>query len=215
MASTSIEAPPLSSPSETSTTDGSTKTKSKWSIRSLVANVKTNFCVSKPKHPENKNNHHNAASSSATTNKNDDHSGAALSLSSKMIRNDLLLVDSAFAEANKYMDHMNVKINQAREKFQELQTLGSSQSDFDELRKAVAKLKYQIPSHVKIRSADSNSHRKRWPNINEAEDSMTYFLLKEPKLARTGDMEGLLKAYRDLPWEVQRVCYTSSISHQR
>ncbi|KAI8562264.1 hypothetical protein RHMOL_Rhmol03G0021500 [Rhododendron molle] len=117
---------------------------------------------------------------------------------SKMIRNDLLPVDSAFAEANKYMDHMNVKINQAHEKFEELQTLGGSQGDFDELRKDVMKLKLQIPSHVKFRSSNSNPHRKRWPNINEAEDGMTHFFYKEPQVLHNDYLGGQFKASFEL-----------------
>ncbi|KAI8562265.1 hypothetical protein RHMOL_Rhmol03G0021600 [Rhododendron molle] len=206
MASTSSEAPP-SSPAETPTVNNSTKTKSNSSKRSFVANFKAKFCVSKPK--PLKNNHHNADSSStATTNKNDDLRGA-LSLSSKMIRNDLLAVDSAFAEAKKYMDHMNVKINQAHEKFEDLQTLGGSQRDFDELRKDVMKLKFQIPSHGKICSADSNPRRNRWPNINEAEDGMSHFFYKEPEDAHTGDFDGLLEAFHGLsqPWQRCLLCF--------
>ncbi|KAH7853325.1 hypothetical protein Vadar_001203 [Vaccinium darrowii] len=146
----------------------------------------------------------NSASTSATTDKNDDHA-RALSLSSKMIRNDLLHVDSAFSEAKKYMDHMNVEINQAHEKFEQLQALGGSQRDFDEHRKAVAKLKFQIPSHGKIRSADSNPHRRRWPNINEAVDKMTHFSFREPKPVPTGDYDRLWKAFCHLP-EPLRYC---------
>ncbi|KAI8562249.1 hypothetical protein RHMOL_Rhmol03G0020200 [Rhododendron molle] len=185
----------------------------------MAANFKANFCVSdsKPNPPENNHHHqvhHNAASSSATTNKNaahnilasssattseDGHHGEALSLSTKMICNDLLLVDSAFAEASKYMDHVNVKINLAHQKFEELKISGGSQRDFDELRKAVAKLKLQIPSHGKIRSADSNPNRNRWPNINEAEDGITHFFYKEPDVEHTGDFDGLiLEAFREL-----------------
>ncbi|KAI8562259.1 hypothetical protein RHMOL_Rhmol03G0021000 [Rhododendron molle] len=208
MASTSSEAPPPSSPAETPTVNNSTKIKSNSSKRSFVANFKAKFCVSKPKPLEN--NHHNAASTStATTNKNDDHGRAALSLSSKMIRNDLLAVDSAFAEAKKYMDHMNVKINQAHEKFEDLQTLGGSQRDFDELRKDVMKLKFQIPSHGRIRSADSNPRRNRWPNINEAEDGMSHFFYKEPEDTHTGDFDGLLEAFHGLsrPWQRCLLCF--------
>ncbi|KAH7847771.1 hypothetical protein Vadar_030075 [Vaccinium darrowii] len=140
--SDSTEVPP-SSLRETPTTINSTKTKSKCSIRHLLSDFKAKFCVSKPNSLEN--HHQEVASSSAPTHKNDHH-GGALSLSSKMIRNDLLLVDSVFSEAKKYMDHLNVKIELANEKFEKLETLGSSQRDFDELRKAVAKLKFQIPS---------------------------------------------------------------------
>lgn len=75
-----------------------------------------------------------------------------------MISSDLLLVDLAL---KKNVDRMSVQINQAREKFEELQSLGGSQRDFDELRKSVSKLRFQIPSYVKIHTADSNPHRNR------------------------------------------------------
>ncbi|KAH7855908.1 hypothetical protein Vadar_030512 [Vaccinium darrowii] len=111
--------------------------------------------VSKPKPLENI-----IHSDASTTSKDDDHV-EPLSLSSKLIRSDLLLVDLAFAEAKEYMDHLNVKFKQAHEKFEKLQTLGSNQRDFDELRKTVVKLKFQIPSHAKMRSIDSNPRRNQ------------------------------------------------------
>ncbi|KAI8562267.1 hypothetical protein RHMOL_Rhmol03G0021800 [Rhododendron molle] len=62
----------------------------------------------------------------------------------------------------------------------------------------------QISSHVKVRSADSNPHRKRWPNINEAEDGMSHFFYKEPRVTHTGDFDGrILKAFRELDEELQ------------
>ncbi|KAI8562270.1 hypothetical protein RHMOL_Rhmol03G0022100 [Rhododendron molle] len=290
MASTSSKAPP-SSPPETPTIDNSTKTKSKFSIRSyLVANFKAKFCVSKPKPVENS--HHGAASSSettkrndyhgeedlppssdmipndlllvdsalkdytdhmnvqinlarekfkelqlnsgsserdfeelqkaiaklklqiptqvnilSTTNKHNHHGGVALSPSSKMIRNDLLLVDSAFTEVKEYMDHTSEKINQAHEKFKELQILRMERDfdvppvrerDFDKLRKAVKKLKVQIPSHIKIRPTDSNPHPYKWPNINGAEDRMMHFFHEEPTVVHTGGFDRLLDAFYDL-----------------
>ncbi|XP_058205595.1 disease resistance RPP13-like protein 4 [Rhododendron vialii] len=104
------------------------------------------------------------------------------------------------------MDHVNVKINLAHRKFEELRKSGGSLRDFDELRKAVAKLKLQIPSHGKIRSADSNPNRNRWPNINEAEDGMTHFFYKAPEVEHAGDFDGLLlEAFRELPLPL-RMC---------
>ncbi|KAI8562256.1 hypothetical protein RHMOL_Rhmol03G0020800 [Rhododendron molle] len=153
----------------------------------------------------------------STTSKDHHHGGAALSPSSKLMHNDLLLVDSAFAETKAYMDRMSEKINQAHEKFKDLQILRSGperefgvthkkkKKEFDELRKAIKKLKVQIPSHVKIGSADSNRHRNRWPNINEAEDGMTeFFFYKEPRVAYTSDFDDLLMAFYDLPWRLRR-----------
>ncbi|KAI8562263.1 hypothetical protein RHMOL_Rhmol03G0021400 [Rhododendron molle] len=149
IASTSSEPPPLS-PRETPTIDDSTKTKSNFSIRSyLVANFKAKVCVSKPKPVENSHRHHNAASRSETTKRNDHH-GEDLPTSSEVIPNDLLLFDSALKS---YKDHMTVQINLARKKFKELQqNSGSSERDFEELRKAIAKLKLQIPTPVNILS---------------------------------------------------------------
>ncbi|KAI8527110.1 hypothetical protein RHMOL_Rhmol12G0050600 [Rhododendron molle] len=149
-----------------------------------------------------------------TTNK-DDH-GGPLSPISKLIRSDLILVDTAFAEAKESMRHMNVEINRAHEKFKELQISQTSEGDSDELlkadfakkrkaksdelRKAIAKLKVKIPSHSKIRSADSNLHRKNWDNINRAEDGMVHFFHKEPEVGHsTGDCAGILEAFHDLP----------------
>ncbi|KAH7859595.1 hypothetical protein Vadar_003047 [Vaccinium darrowii] len=155
MASCSTEAPP-SSPSDIPTINNSTKTKSRCSILSLVSNFRGKYRVSKPKmniiHSGN-----SATSSSATTNKNDQQ-GEALPPSSEKIPDDLHLVDSALKN---YIDHMNVQINLAREKFKELQNLGSSEKDFDELQKAIAKLKLQIPTTVNIISTTNkdNYHR--------------------------------------------------------
>ncbi|KAI8562261.1 hypothetical protein RHMOL_Rhmol03G0021200 [Rhododendron molle] len=151
----------------------------------------------------------------STTSKDDHHGGAALSPSSKLMQNDLLLVDSAFAETKECMDRMSEKINQAHEKFKELQILPSSperefdvthkkkKREFDELRKAIKKLKVQIPSHMKIRSVDY-SNRHRWPNINEADDGMTRFFYKESQVAYTSDFDGLKMAFYDLPWILRR-----------
>ncbi|KAH7841883.1 hypothetical protein Vadar_003252 [Vaccinium darrowii] len=130
-----------------------------------------------------------------------DHHRGALSPASKLIRSDLILVDTTFSEAKESMYHMNVKINQAREKFKKLQIFAGSEKDFhklrkadsDKLRKTISKLKGQIRLHNKIRPVDSNLHHKNWDNINGAEDGMTHFFHKEPEVAHTGDFGGLLK----------------------
>ncbi|XP_058193160.1 uncharacterized protein LOC131310257 [Rhododendron vialii] len=209
---------------------GTPTVKSKRSLRFLVPKFKADFCGSKPKTLENIT-IHNAASSSATTNKDDHHGGApspssemiplatnidghhggALSPTSKMIHSDLILLDMA-AES---MHHMNEKINQAHEKFKELQILPSSERDPDkrrkadsdkkELRKAITELKVQIRSHNKIRSTNSNPHHQNWDNINKAEDGMTHFFHREPEVADTGESNSLLKDFRDLP-EPLRCC---------
>ncbi|KAH7859736.1 hypothetical protein Vadar_004836 [Vaccinium darrowii] len=113
------------------------------------------YHVSKPKPLENIIHSGNSAtSSSATTDKNDQQ-GEALPPSSEKIPDDLHLVDSALKN---YIDHMNVQINLAREKFKELQNLGSSEKDFHELRKAIAKLKLQIPTTVNIISTTNKDN---------------------------------------------------------
>ncbi|XP_058205588.1 uncharacterized protein LOC131319378 [Rhododendron vialii] len=149
--------------------------------------------------PSLENNHHNAASSCGTTNEDDNH-GGALSHSSEMIQKDLLLLDSALME---YMHHTYGKINQAREKFKELPKLPSSESDFDEVRKVITKLKGQIPSH---RSSDSKSQHREWPNINEFEEEMMHFT----EVKQTVDLEVLRKmAFSDLlePWHRCLLCF--------
>ncbi|KAH7853568.1 hypothetical protein Vadar_004161 [Vaccinium darrowii] len=132
-----------------------------------------------------------------------DHCGALFQL----IRSDLLFLDSTFAEAKKYMVQMKVQIHQAHQKFEELKKLGSNQSvleelrkatDLEELQKATAKLKFQIPSQIKIHSAYSNQRHNPWPNVNKAADGMTHFFYKERTVAHTGDFDGLLNAFRNL-----------------
>ncbi|KAI8562271.1 hypothetical protein RHMOL_Rhmol03G0022200 [Rhododendron molle] len=82
-------------------------------------------------------------------------------------------------------------------------------TEFDELRKDVTKLRLQISSRVKICPADSNPHRKRWPNINEAEDRMSHYFYKEPEDAHIGDFDGLLEAFHDLclRWRHCLLCF--------
>ncbi|XP_058220155.1 mannose/glucose-specific lectin-like isoform X2 [Rhododendron vialii] len=140
-----------------------------------------------------------------TTSKQDHQEDGALSPTSKMIHSDLLLVDTAFAEATESMYHMNLKIKEAHDKFKELQMLPSSERDSNELRKAIAKLKVRINSHNKSHNADSNLHHKNWDNINGAEDGMTHFFYNEPEVTHTSDFDGLLKAFHELP-EPFRFC---------
>ncbi|KAI8527104.1 hypothetical protein RHMOL_Rhmol12G0050000 [Rhododendron molle] len=147
--------------------------------------------------------------------KKDDHYGGALSPTSKMIHSGLILLDTAVAEAEESAHHINAKINQAHEKFKETKILPSSERhsnklqkadpDKKELQKTIAKLKVQIRSHNKIRSADSNPHQKNWDNINGDEDGMTHFFHKEPEVAHSGDFDGRLKVFHELP-EQLRYC---------
>ncbi|KAI8527102.1 hypothetical protein RHMOL_Rhmol12G0049900 [Rhododendron molle] len=144
-----------------------------------------------------------------TTSKHDHQEDGALSPTSKMIRSDLLLMDTAFAEAMESMYQMNLKIKEAHDKFKEIQMLPSSERDSNELRKAIGKLKVQISSNNKCRNADSNLHHKNWDNINGAEDGMTTFFYNEPEpepeVTHTSGFDGLLKAFHELP-EASRFC---------
>lgn len=135
----------------------------------------------------------NAASSSATTttttnNSNDDH-GKTFALVSKSIHQDLISM-------KEYMEQVNMQINHAYDKFEELQTRGSSEAELYELRKAVTKLKSKIPSQLKISSPDSILHRNPWPDVNKASAEMMGNLDK--KFEHTiNDSEGLTSTLVD------------------
>ncbi|PSR93572.1 Disease resistance RPP13-like protein [Actinidia chinensis var. chinensis] len=148
----------------------------------------------KPK-PVEKN--HNAASSSATTSNNDNNHGRAIALSN-LIHKGLVSVEEAFTEAKKYVDDVHVQINQAHEKFAELQTRGI-EGELDELKMVVAKLQTRIPSQFLMRSVDSHPHRNPWPDVNKASNEMMHNLCTEPKFGHTIGSEGIVKAFRDLP----------------
>ncbi|KAH7851642.1 hypothetical protein Vadar_014610 [Vaccinium darrowii] len=187
MASSSSEAPP-SSPREIPTFNNSTKS----SIRSLVSNFKAKFHVSKPKLLDeniihngsiaasssvttNKDDLHNSASSkTGTTNKNDQHGEALPPSSLEKIPDDINLVDSALKN---YTDHMNVQINMARKKFEELQNSRSSEKDFDKLRKAIRKLKLQIPTKVNIISTTNKDDYHRGRDLSPSSQMMCSDLL--------------------------------------
>ncbi|GFZ03152.1 hypothetical protein Acr_15g0017600 [Actinidia rufa] len=154
-----------------------THSKSKWSIRSWVAHVKAKRRISKPKLFEN---NHNTASN---TSDNDDHHDGALALS-KLIRQDFDFMEEEIAKVKNYVDHVDGQIIQACQNFKELQTRGSRERELREVKKAVAKLKSQIPSQLRIHSADSNPHRKSWPDINESSGEMMQLYMK-PKSERT------------------------------
>ncbi|KAH7837879.1 hypothetical protein Vadar_019218 [Vaccinium darrowii] len=202
---------PASSSGDTPSINNSrnrSKAKSKCSIRSLFTRLKAKHSLSNPK-PQEKTDQ-SASSSSATVSRSGENSGT-LSLS-ELIQHELCLVDSTFTEAKKYIDHANVQINQAREKFiqarkkfEDLQRRGGSERDLDELRKAIAKLKIKISSQMKISSADFNPHLNRWPNVNNVPEELMHFFYQEPEFAHTSDSDGLLKTYHDLP-EPLRYC---------
>ncbi|XP_058217533.1 disease resistance RPP13-like protein 4 [Rhododendron vialii] len=68
---------------------------------------------------------------------------------------------------------------------------------------SIAKLKVRIRSYYKIRSVNSNLHHKNWDNINGAKDGMMHFFHREPEVTQTGDFDGILKAFHDLPKPLQ------------
>ncbi|XP_028114572.1 uncharacterized protein LOC114312533 [Camellia sinensis] len=107
------------------------------------------------------NNHHHKATTA--TNNNDDYQVADPDLTN-MIGRDLNFLKEIMAEIQKFVDHMNVQINQACEKFEELKTRGGGDTnELDQLKMSVKKLKSQIPSKLKIHyDDDSKPHRKPW-----------------------------------------------------
>ena len=75
-----------------------------------------------------------------TTNNNDYHGGA--SALANMIDRDLISMKEDMAKILKYIDHMNVQINQACEKFEDLKTRGGSDTnELGQLKMFVKKLK--------------------------------------------------------------------------
>ncbi|KAI7993522.1 hypothetical protein LOK49_LG11G01404 [Camellia lanceoleosa] len=118
--------------------------------------------------PNPLNNHHQKATTAAaaaittTTNNNNDDYQVALT---NMIGRDLNFMKETMTEIQKFVDHMNVQINQACEKFEELKTRegGSDTTELDQLKMFVNNLKSQIPSKIKIHyDDDSKPHRKPW-----------------------------------------------------
>ena len=111
-------------------------------------------------------NNYNITSTSAI---NNNLGGRAVEVS-KLIRQDLIYMKKAVAEVNRYMDALNVKINQARDKFQELQTTSGSGSEKElhQLRKTIAKLKCRIPSNLDMRSKDIDHVNNRIDNSSNS-----------------------------------------------
>ncbi|THG15535.1 hypothetical protein TEA_024729 [Camellia sinensis var. sinensis] len=112
--------------------------------------------------PNPLNNHHYKATTA--TNNNDDYQVADPDLTN-MIGRDLNFMKETMTQIQKFVDHMNVQINQACEKFEELKTRGggSDTNELDQLKMSVKKLKSQIPSKLKIHyDDDSKPHRKPW-----------------------------------------------------
>ncbi|GMP94421.1 hypothetical protein CsSME_00043884 [Camellia sinensis var. sinensis] len=112
--------------------------------------------------PNPLNNHHHKATTA--TNNNDDYQVADPDLTN-MIGRDLNFMKETMTQIQKFVDHMNVQINQACEKFEELKTRegGGDTNELDQLKMSVKKLKSQIPSKLKIHyDDDSKPHRKPW-----------------------------------------------------
>ncbi|GMP94391.1 hypothetical protein CsSME_00043858 [Camellia sinensis var. sinensis] len=100
--------------------------------------------ISQP-NPLNHHHHHKATTATATTtttttNNKNDYQVGDLALTN-MIGQDLIFIKEAMVEIQKYVDHMNVQINQASQKFEEPKTRGGG-------GEKLKKLKAQIPSKL-------------------------------------------------------------------
>ncbi|KAL7164527.1 hypothetical protein ACSBR2_040433 [Camellia fascicularis] len=96
-----------------------------------------------------------------TTNNDDYHVGdPALA---NMIGRDLIYMKEAMVKVQKYVDRMNVQINQAIQKLEQLKTRGGE--ELSELKVEVKKLKSQIPSKLIMKTHyddDSKPRRNPW-----------------------------------------------------
>ncbi|GMP94426.1 hypothetical protein CsSME_00043889 [Camellia sinensis var. sinensis] len=124
------------------------------------------------------NHHHKATTAAATTNDDDDYDDYQVRIHAltNMIGRDLNFMKETMTEIQKFVDHMNVQINQACVKFEELKTREgeSDTNELDQLKMSVNKLKSQIPSKLKIQyDDDSKPHRKPWfdGSINSSSDN--------------------------------------------
>lgn len=135
-----------------------------------------------------------------------------------MIDRDLNFLKEIMAEIQKFVDHMNVQINQACEKFEELKTRegGSDTNELDQLKMSVKKLKSQIPSKLKIHyDDDSKPHRKPWfddgsinsisgnyqVDVNKAGN--LHSLYNQPKFDHTPALADIQVSFHSLPVEVK------------
>ncbi|KAH7845853.1 hypothetical protein Vadar_006694 [Vaccinium darrowii] len=198
------KAPPTSHGANPSINNSSSRSKAK--ARSFI---ELKAKVSKPQSKPLGHNDHNTASGSEITtrsnnNNNDDNNNGPLALPN-MICQDLVFMKEASAKIKKYVEDLDMQINQACEKLQDLQTRENSEMELDELKMAVKKLKSQIPSQLKICSRDSNPHQKnRWPNVNKASDEMMRKLYEQQKFEPAIDSKGLLEAFLALAPELRR-----------
>ncbi|KAI7993843.1 Disease resistance RPP13-like protein 4 [Camellia lanceoleosa] len=158
-------------------------------------------CISQP---NPLNNHHHKAT---TATNNDDYQVADPDLTN-MIGRDLNFMKETMTQIQKSVDHMNVQINQACEKFEELKTRegGSHTNELDQLKMSVKKLKSQIPSKLKIHyDDDSKPHRKPWfddGSINSSSGNYQvdvnkagnlHSLYNQPKFDLTAALEDIQK----------------------
>ncbi|KAI7995607.1 Disease resistance RPP13-like protein 4 [Camellia lanceoleosa] len=168
--------------------------------------------------PNPLNNHHHkaTAAAAATTNNNNDDYQVTLT---NMIGRDLNFMKETMTEIQKFVDHMNVQINQASKKFEDLKTRGggggrgeNDTQELGELKKAVKKLKSQIPSKlVKIHYDDgSKPYRNPWfdGSINSSSNNYQVdvnkaghlnSLYKEPKFDHTTALEDIQVSLPSLP----------------
>ncbi|KAI7993689.1 Disease resistance RPP13-like protein 4 [Camellia lanceoleosa] len=160
------------------------------------------------------NNHDHKATTS--TNNNDDYQVADPDLTN-MIGRDLNFMKQTMTEIQKFVDHMNVQINQACEKFEELKTRegGSDTNELDQLKMSVKKLKSQIPSKLKIRyDDDSKPHRKPWfdGSINSSSSNYQvdgnkagylHSLYNQPKFDHTTARGDIGESFWSLPPKLQ------------
>ncbi|KAI7993588.1 Disease resistance RPP13-like protein 4 [Camellia lanceoleosa] len=168
-------------------------------------------CISQP---NPLNNHHHKATTA--TNNNDDYQVADPDLTN-MIGRDLNFMKETMTQIQKFVDHMNVQINQACEKFEELKTRegGSDTNELDQLKMSVNKLKSQIPSKLKIHyDDDSKPHRKPWSDGSINSSSGNYqvdvnkagnlhSLYNQPKFDHTTALEDIQVSFCRLPWKLQ------------
>ncbi|KAI7993207.1 Disease resistance RPP13-like protein 4 [Camellia lanceoleosa] len=161
--------------------------------------------------PNPLNNHHHKATTAP--NNNDDYQVADPDLTN-MIGRDLNFMKETMTEIQKFVDRMNVQINQACEKFEEIKTRGGSNTnELDQLKMSVKKLKSQIPSKLKIRyDDDSKPHRKPWFDASINSSSSNYqvdvnkagylhSLYKEPKFDHASALADIQVSFHSLPPE--------------
>ncbi|CAL5355495.1 unnamed protein product [Camellia sinensis] len=164
--------------------------------------------------PNPLNNHHHKAT---TATNNDNYQVGDPDLTN-MIGRDLNFLKETMTEIQKFVDHMNVQINQACEKFVELKTRGGSDTnELDQLKMSVKKLKSQIPSKLKIHyDDDSKPHRKKWfdGSINSSSGNYQVDVNKACNLQSlynrlefhpTTALKDIQVSLRSLPWKI-RLC---------